>query len=306
MASPRIGLALGGGAARGWAHIGVTDALAEAGIVPDVVCGTSFGAIVGAAIVTDRLPPLKRWAEAAGWREIAGLLDIRYTRGGLIDGTLIKTFLKELGIDGAIEDLGRPYAAVATDLASGREIWLREGPIGDAVRASIALPGILSPMPWRESWLIDGGVVNPVPVSTCRALGADVIIAVDLNADLLNRRFGSGTELIVSDAAPSATTIGRLLAQLPEAVREQAEQIAPRLLNPGPRVPNYFDVLANAIYILQDQITRSRLAGEPPHVLLQPRLRGIGLMEFNRASEAIAEGRAAVEQALPAILRQVR
>lgn len=303
--APRIGFALGGGAARGWAHIGVVNALADAGIVPDVICGTSFGAIVGAALVTDRVAPLKQWAEAAGWREIAGLLDIRYTRGGLIDGTLVMGFLKGLGIDGAIESLGRPYAAVATDLASGREIWLQDGPIGEAVRASIALPGILSPVPWNESWLIDGGVVNPVPVSTCRALGADVIIAVDLNGDLLNRRFGSGAELIVSDAAPSPTTMARLLSQLPEAVREQAEQIAPRLLNPGPRVPNYFDVLANAIYIMQDQITRSRLAGEPPHVLIQPRLRNIGLMDFNRAGEAIAEGRAAVEQALPAIRKHL-
>lgn len=306
MTRPRIGLALGSGSARGWSHIGVIDALAEAGIAPDVVCGTSVGALVGAAYVTDRLAALRQWAEAATWREIVALLDIRYTRGGLIDGALIMELLRGLGIDGPIEDLNRRYAAIATDLASGREVWLQEGPIVDAVRASIALPGIISPMPWRDSWLVDGGLVNPVPVSTCRALGADVIIAVDLNGDLLNRRFGSGADLIVSGASPSNAGLARFLAQLPEPVRQQAEQIVPGLLHRGPRAPNYFDVLANSIYVMQDQITRSRLAGEPPHVLLQPRLRGIGVMEFNRAGDAIAEGRAAVQQAMPALARYIR
>jgi NTE family protein len=297
---PRIGLALGSGAARGWSHIGAIEALAEAGIVPDVICGSSIGALVGAAHVAGRLPALKQWAEAATWREIVKLLDLRFTPGGLIDGVLIVRFLRELGIAAPIESYGARYAAVATDLASGREVWLQQGPIEDAVRASIALPGIISPSFMQDSWLVDGGLVNPVPVSTCRALGADIVIAVNLNHDMIGRRIGTDAD-IASLTQPSDAMLARWLGSLPEPVRKQASQIAPRLLRSGPRMPNYFDVLANSIYIMQDQITRSRLAGEPPHVLLQPRLRTIGLMEFNRAREAIALGRAAVEEALPSL-----
>jgi NTE family protein len=308
MARPRIGLALGSGAARGWSHIGVIEALVEAGIEPDIVCGSSIGALVGAAFVADRLAALKEWAEAATWREIIPLLDLRFSRGGLIDGSRIVEFLRGLGISAPIESYGRPYAAIATDLATGREIWLQKGPINEAVRASIALPGILSPAQMQERWLLDGGLVNPVPVSACRALGAEFIIAVNLNGDLLGRRFqprlpGTTGD---NDTNPSDGTSENLLSQIPEKMRQQASLIVSKLLRPGPETPGYFDVLANSINIMQDQITRTRLAGEPPHVLLQPRLRDFGLMEFTRAREAVAEGRASVGQALPGIQRDLQ
>lgn len=305
MAPPRIGLALGSGSARGWAHIGIIDALIEAGIEPDIVCGTSIGALVGAAYVAGRLPALRQWAEAATWREIIGLMDVRLSGGGLIDGKQVVEFLRGLGIAEPIESYSKLYAAVATDLVTGREIWLQSGPINEAVRASIALPGLFSPARIDGKWLLDGGLANPVPVSVCRALGADMIIAINLNCDLLGRRFES------EPAAPAATTpahfptefLGRVLSQLPAAVREQAAQLALRLLPQGSSMPGYFDVLANSINIMQDHITRTRLAGEPPHVMLVPRLRNIGLMEFNRAKEAIAEGRICVEEALPMLRR---
>jgi NTE family protein len=305
-ARPRIGLALGSGSARGWAHIGIIDALLEAGIEPDIVCGTSIGALVGAAYVADRLPALRSFAQSLTWREIVGLLDVRLSGGGIVDGKRIIALLRDLGIAAPIESYRKPYAAIATDLETGREIWLREGPIHEAVRASISLSGIFSPAKIADRWLVDGGLVNPVPVSTCRALGAEIVIAVNLNGDIVGR-FEGDVKRISSTAkvASSPEFLRRLLDQIPPAIREQVSAIAPKLLRTGPAAPSYFDVLTNSINVMQDQITRARLAGEPPHVMLMPRLRAIGLLEFNRAEEAIAEGRACVQQALAALRRYI-
>lgn len=307
MTRPRIGLALGSGAARGWSHIGVIEALAEAGIEPEIVCGSSIGSLVGAAYVAGQLPALREWAMAATWREIVGLMDIRLSGGGVVDGKQIVAFLQGLGIAEPIESHAKKYAAVATDLVTGREIWLQSGPIHEAVRASIALPGILSPARIDGQWLVDGGLTNPVPVSVCRALGADVIIAVNLNGDLVGRRFESEPEVSAAVQAPVPNEyLDAMLRYMPEPIREQAMlMMMRRPLAKGPLAPGYFDVISNSLNIMQDQITRTRLAGEPPHVMLVPRLRDIGLLEFNRANEAIAEGRACVEQALPMLRRFV-
>ena len=224
MTRPRIGLALGSGSARGWAHIGVIDALIEAGIEPDVVCGTSIGALVGAAYVAGHLGPLRQWAETATWRQILRLTDVRLTGGGLINGRQVVAFLHGLGIDQPIESYDRPYAAVATDLATGREIWLQSGPIHEAVRASIALPGILSPARIDGRWLVDGGLSNPIPVSVCRALGADVIIAVNLNGDLLARRFAVELDPSVPTESSGASRpfLHRMAGRLPRALGRRA------------------------------------------------------------------------------------
>lgn len=304
MARPRIGLALGSGAARGWAHLGVIAALERAGIAPDIVCGCSIGALVGAAYVTGRLAALREFAESVTWRQIVAMLDVELAGGGLISGQRIVALLRRLGIAGAIEDCAKPFVAIATDLETGREIWLRDGPIDEAVRASISVPGILSPARHGDRWLVDGGVVNPVPVSACRALGADLVIAVNLNADLLERFAGDRRGPAVGGAVrPSPDFIQRLLDQMPATLRQQASAIAPKLLREGPGKPGYFDVLMNSLTIMEDLITRARLAGEPPHVLLSPRLHDIGFLEYNRAAETIAEGDACMEQALPALRR---
>jgi len=306
MTRPRIGLALGSGSARGWAHIGVIDSLIEAGIEPDIVCGTSMGAIVGAAYVAGRLPELRQWAETMTWRKLGRLMDLRLSGGGLISGRQVVAFLQRLGIDGPIESYTTQYAAVATDMATGREIWLQSGPIHEAVRASIALPGILSPARMQGKWLLDGGLSNPIPVSVCRALGADVIIAVNLNGELLGRRFTEPEPPAATVSSRFSVEIVRsVLGQWPAALRRRKASGGPA---PEPErerasAPGYFDVLATSINIMQDHITRTRLAGEPPHVMLVPRLRDVGLMEFNRAEEAIAEGRACVEQALSTLRR---
>jgi NTE family protein len=307
MARAKIGLALGSGSARGWSHIGIIEALAEAGIEPDIVCGTSMGSLVGAAYVTGRMTPLRVWAEAVSWREIVGMLDIRLMRGGLMDGRQIMGFLRSLEMAGSIEDAPKPFAAVATDLMTGEETWLTAGPIVDAVRASIALPGILSPARVDGKWLVDGGLVNPVPVSVCRALGAGIVIAVNLNSDLIGRRTRGAILGRRQRSGPKARKdfLERLKKQMPVALRRPAGTLAPLLIERGESSPGYFDVLANSIYIMQDQITQARLAAEKPEVVLAPKLRNVGLLDFNRAAEAIAEGRACVARSLPDIRARI-
>jgi len=301
MANYRVGLALGGGAARGWSHIGVVEALVEAGIEPVAVAGTSMGALVGGAYAAGRLDALRTWAEAVDWRTIMSLLDISLTKGGVIDGQRIQQLLQQLGIDRPIETFPVAFAAVATDLADGREIWLEQGPADAAIRASISMPGIFSPVLLDDRWLVDGGLVNQVPVSTCRALGADFIIAVSVGAGLLGRRRSKLRAGLGNGEDARAARVTQMLAQMPAMLRDPAELVLPYLVKGGPQSPGYFDVLVNSLNIMQEKITRSRLAGEPPHVLIAPEVAAINLMDFDRAQDAIAAGRAAAEKALDAI-----
>ena len=300
---PKIGLALGSGAARGWTQIGVVEGLAELGIIPEVVAGTSIGALVGAAFATGKLPMLKARLENFGKRQTAALLDVHFTTGGLIEGRRIDNWLQELGIEGDIEKLAVRYGSVATDLSSGREIWLQKGPIGRAVRASISMPGIFSPARHGDSddWLIDGGLVNPVPVSLARALGADIVIAVDLNSELVGRRFSHGDTDAVSPVTPPA-----IPTQAPRWLRDALSPILEHAFQAPADYPSYFAVLANSLNIMQDRITRMRLAGDPPEILLGPRLREFSWLDFHRAAEAIAEGRSCVETAQQDIRRACR
>jgi NTE family protein len=290
--SPKVGLALGSGGARGWAHIGVIETLRKMGIEPDIICGSSIGALVGAASATGKLAALHTRLEQFGWREIMPLIDVQLTTGGLIEGKRIGDFLDSLGIVGEIEHLPVLYAAVATDLASGREIWLKTGPIGHAVRASIGIPGIFSPTRDAKNggWLLDGGVVNPVPVSLARALGAEIVVAVDLNADLLGRRFGETDET-------EASSPPHIPVSVPKPLRDLAMPLMQRVVQARPSFPSYFEVLANSLNIMQDYITRGRLAGDPPHVLLRPNVRDFSWLDFHRGSALINEGVACAERA---------
>ncbi len=297
---PKIGIALGSGAARGWAEIGVLEGLAALGIVPDVVSGTSIGALVGAAFVTGKLAALKTRMENFGRRDVAAMFDVHLTTGGLIEGRRVENFLDSLGIAGSIKTQGSRYAVVATDLASGREIWIQQGPIGPAVRASIGMPGIFSPTKHDDRWLIDGGLVNPVPVSLARALGADIVIAVDLNSELVGRRFSG------SDDLTAVTTTNAVSAKVPQWLMDAVSPILQRVLQAGLDYPSYFEVLANSLNIMQDRITRTRLAGDPPDVLICPRLGEFSWLDFHRANEAIAEGLACVRTAEPMLRRTCR
>ena len=292
MTAPRIGIALGSGAARGWAHIGVLNTLEQAGIEVAVVCGSSIGAVVGAACAAGRLAAIEEFARGLTWRGILGQIDLRPTGGGLIAGGRVTRTLIDLIGHPAIESLALHYGAVATELGSGREVWLREGDLGTAIRASMALPGLMAPVQRQGEWLLDGGLVNPVPVSLCRALGAELVLAVNLNGGIAGRR----------RPTPTPPVAEQDLRHLGDVLRNGAGNLLAQLLGNNHGQPGYVDVLVGAVNIMQDQITRTRLAGDPPDILLQPRLAHIGLMEFNRAEEAIAAGAAAMQALLPAVL----
>lgn len=301
--TPRIGLALGSGSARGWAHVGVLRALAAAGIEPEVVCGTSIGALVGAAYVTGELDRLEAWVRSITRLDILRLMDLRAGRGGFIAGARVFEQLRGAEPDKRIEDLDKAYAAVATDFETGREVWLRDGSLLDAVRASISLPGIFVPARIGERWLVDGGLVNPVPVSVCRALGADVVIAVNLAGDLMSRNL----QPVTGDEEESRA-LDEALRRLPKALQPRLRAAAAFFggARDHARAPGVFEVIAGSLNIMQDRVTRSRMAGDPPDVVLTPRLWHIRMLEFDRAAEAIAEGEAAVEAARGSLERALR
>ncbi|HVO11264.1 MAG TPA: patatin-like phospholipase family protein [Vicinamibacteria bacterium] len=283
-----IGLALGSGSARGWSHIGVIRVLERAGVSPDVVCGTSIGALVGAAYAAGELDRLESWIRTLTRQAVVGFLDVRFG-GGLITGARLFDHIRAGFTDPGITGLGKTYGAVATELATGREVWLRDGPVLDAVRASIAVPGLFTPARQAGRLLVDGGLVNPVPVSLCRALGADTVIAVDLNGNLPERRRREATR-----SADVPTRVAALVAK----VRTERR---PRASKPEALSPSMMDVLTTSLSIMQVSITRSRLAGEPAEVVIRPCLSDFALMDFHRAAEAIAEGQRAAEQAMPEI-----
>lgn len=289
----KTGLALGSGSARGWAHIGVIRTLEEAGFKPDIICGTSIGALVGGAYAAGELDRLEQWVGGLTWKSVVGLLDLTLD-GGLVRGKVVTDFFRSHFEDRDIKELQRSFAAVATHLTTGREIWLQQGSLIDAIRASMAIPGLFTPAQRDGELLVDGALVNPVPVSLCRALGADIVIAVDLNADRLG---GYRHETPVAETALSAEPPGRFDAML--------GRIRSRLgwLRSGPPtsddMPSVIDVLTGSINIMQVRITRSRLAGEPADILIRPRLSHMAFMDFHRAAPAIEEGRRAARESLP-------
>jgi NTE family protein len=312
MTRARIGIALGSGSARGWAHIGVLRALSEAGIEPDIVCGTSIGALVGGAYLSGRLDALDDWARSITLFDIVGLLDVTLVRGGVIAGARLFKGLRSLQADQLIEDLPKPFAAIATDFATGRELWLQKGSLLDAVRASASLPGIFPPVQIGGQWLVDGGLVNPVPVSVCRALGAELVIAVNLNSDLtsrnvsprsVRRRLRAPRVRVPRQREPDL--LNKLSARVRQELRGTASFLSSQLLRSRREGPGFFEVLAGTIYIMQDRITRSRMAGDPPDVIVAPQLGHIRLLDFHRAEDAIDEGYACVTPVLGTIERAV-
>jgi NTE family protein len=302
---PRIGLALGAGVARGWAHIGVLRALKRLGIEPDIVTGTSVGALVGGCYLAGHLDTLEEWTRNLSRMKIVSYLDLRVRSGGLISGgRLMAEMNKHMG-DKRIEDLPMPFAAIATDLVTGHEVWLRTGPLVESLRASFSLPGVFPPICIDQRWLVDGALVDPVPVSACRALGAEMVIAVNLNADILGKARKPGATI--------ATAAGFDLLQVLD--EEQAQETPPpsrlnaltrRVFNREYDGPSLFGVMVSSLGIITDRIGRTRLAGDPPDVQIAPRLGHVGLLEFDRAAEAVDEGAAATERAIPDIADALR
>jgi NTE family protein len=274
---PVVGLALGSGSARGWSHIGVIQQLEEMGIKPRVVAGTSIGALVGAVYVSGQLAEFAEWVKKLTVRDVVSLMDFTFA-GGFVKGEKLFGFFLEQHKNPNIEDLEQRYVSVCTEMKSGREIWITRGPILPAARASCAMPGLFSPVQYNERWMLDGGLVNPVPVSPCRALGADIVIAVNLNAQLVGAHLSrAGRQAAVEPVeGPERSFWHKVISYF-----ESGEAGSPGL----------FDVIASSVNVMQDRITRSRMAGDPPEIALVPLLQDFALMDFHRAAEAIDEGR---------------
>ena len=294
---PKIGLALGSGASRGWSHIGVIKALLREGIEPDIVCGTSVGAIIGGSYVAGNLEKLEHWVLGSTRSDVLRFFNISLSQAGFVDAERLSWFLHSYvaAADRRIEDMSKNFGAVSTNLETGREVWFKEGGLADAVRASMALPGLFPAVRNDRRWLVDGGLVNPVPVTTCRALGADVVIAVNLNSGIIGKRNNGRQE-----AAPAENN--GVLSKVKQQAREYSNSIFPNREEKD-EAPGLFYAIANSINIVQDRITRSRLAGDPADVLLSPRLAYIGMLEFHRAAEAIKEGEDCVQRTLGEIRR---
>jgi NTE family protein len=294
--APQIGLALGSGVARGWAHIGVLRALDRANIKPDIVCGTSIGALVGGVYLGGALDVLENWARGLNKLRLTRLLDVYLGPGGLIAGRRIMEIFDAELRGRLIEDLPGRFACVATELDTGHEVWLQSGNLLEAVRTSCALPGLVPPVWVNGRRLLDGALVNPVPVSVCRALGARLVIAVNLNTE---SSFGAGS----LSGGPDQVEEGAIVngaAGLPEGgfIRQ--------LLSRRNDAPSVLSVMASSFNIVQDRLSRSRLAGDPPDVMITPKLGNIGLLQFDRARESIALGEQAVEDAAPSLKDALR
>jgi len=297
-----LGLALGGGVARGWAHIGAMRALIEAGIKPDIIAGTSIGAIVGAAYLSGKLDVLEKWARSLTQRKMMGYMDVRWGGSGLMRGDRLARVLNHYMGDVRIEDLDRKFAAVTCDLRTGYEVWLQRGPIVPAIRASYALPGAFEPVKVDGRFMIDGALVNPVPVSTCRALGAHMVIAISLNGDAFGP-MGSSHELdLDGDDNPDETDPFEIASQSINKLRPDRLLLKSMIgeVKPG-KSPKIGSVMMGTLNIVMDRISRSRLAGDPPDVFVAPRIGHIGMLEFTKADELIERGYAAMQHEIPLI-----
>jgi NTE family protein len=288
----RVGIALGGGGAKGWAHIGVLRTLRDAGVTPEIVAGTSMGAIVGGAYAAGRLDALEDFARGMDRKAALALVDLATTGGGLILGERVANALRAVIGTHMIAGLTHRFAAVATELDTGHEIWLSEGDLVAAMRASYAMPGIIAPAHIDGRILVDGGITNQVPVSVCRALGAHVVIAVPLATSP-----SGGVSFKRVPKPDDATAWQKMLA----AFREPERFIAGQLFGDKPGALTTASVSIAALNIILDRTARVRLASEPADVTVTPDITGIALLEFDRAADAIRVGAEAAKAALPDI-----
>ncbi|KAI93663.1 NTE family protein rssA [Rhodomicrobium udaipurense JA643] len=306
MRKAQVGLALGGGAARGLAHIGVLEVLIEAGFEPDIVAGTSIGAVAGGYYAAGQLSDLKSFAREMTMRKLIRYLDVNLAGSSLVSGKrLEKTLASHIG-DLHIEELPKKFAAIATELGTGQEVWLTKGSLAAALRASYALPGIFKPVRIGGRWLMDGALVNPVPVTAARAMGAHFVIAVTLHSGHYVRNTLYPIEAEASfDQRPER-------AEVDEPTRKSRFALVRRQVWGGgggrkrdrdasPGIPR---VVLEAFNITQNRIARSRLAGDPPDATIQVHLDGIGLFDFHKAEQAIEQGRLAAQRYLASLRRE--
>ena len=294
--APQIGLALGGGVARGWAHIGAVQRLDELGVKPDIVCGTSVGALVGGFWRAGALGELETWARALTKRRMLTYFDLMLNGSGLMGGKRLEKTMRTFLKDTRIENLDRRFVAVTTEMTTGHEAWLMEGDLADAIEAAYALPGVFPPRNINGRWLIDGALVNPLPVSVCRAFGARLVIAVGLHADAFGRASVMRKEKYEVDPTDD---LAAFQGQKKFSVGQN--RLLRSLFQPSDLSPGLGSVMLASFNIIMDRMTRSRLAGDPPDVLVLPKVGHVPLLDFDKADELIAIGRDAIDDAMPEI-----
>uniref|UniRef100_A0A2A4Z8W7 NTE family protein rssA n=1 Tax=OCS116 cluster bacterium TaxID=2030921 RepID=A0A2A4Z8W7_9PROT len=290
---PLIAFALGGGAAKGWAHIGMLSYLKQAGIKPELICGTSMGAVAGACYAADKLDELRKFAFSMTKRRMFSFMDVRLG-GGIIKGNHLVGELNKYFGNTRIEDLDIPFVAIATELATGHEIWLRDGPIVPAIRASFAMPGVFSPLDIDGRWLTDGALVNPIPVSVCRAFGARIVIAFGLTSAVYLAK-NQNDDFYEQELAGDKNATADMIKEVRQGLH--------KIKTPE---PNIGTVTMASFNIMQDRIARTRLAGDPPDAIITPNVGHIGAFEFDKAKELYDLGYEAAERALPSILNAIR
>lgn len=298
----KIGLALGGGAARGWSHIGVIRALKKAGIPIHCIAGTSIGALIGGVYASGKLDALEELALNMNWKQVMSYLDIAYLKNGLLDGKKVKKLLSSNFTKKRIQDTSIPFIAVTTDLDKGKEVQLKSGNLVEAIRASISIPGILTPVKYKNHYLVDGGLINPVPVNVVRQMGADIVIAVDLNKEIAGR---------TTKTAKKTTTIDKsrnIVLQKLEKAYKSAENSVTQKIDKwmNSKEPNIFDVIGNSINIMQYKIAKENLLTDPPDILIQPKLGPIKLFDFHRAETIIKRGEEETEKYIKRIEKLVK
>ncbi|MCB1583648.1 MAG: patatin-like phospholipase RssA [Marinicella sp.] len=291
---PKIGLALGSGSARGMSHIGVIRALEDMGVKIDLVAGCSVGSLVGASYATSNLDKLEEWAISMTESKIRKFLSINFNAAGFIHANNLRNLFEHtIGLESiTFEDMNMPFAAVATNLSNGREVWLKEGSVHDALWSSMAFPGLFPCVALDNKWLVDGGLVNPVPVSLCRAMGAEIVIAVNLNSDIINsyQVIDEEDEQEDNDMNNDGTFWEKTKSSFQKAIQLISSD------GSTVREPKGIDVISNSIHIMTSHLTRSKLVGDPPTVLLQPRLTDVGLLHLHKSKECIEEGKACVKR----------
>ena len=294
---PRISIARGGGLARGFAHIGVLNVLERHGIKPDIVAGTSIGSVVGAAFLAGKMDDMEEWALSLNRFKMLSYLDLKMRQAGIIGGKRLLALLNSHFKNMTVEDLPSPYAAIATDLVTGHEVWIRKGSLVQAMQASFALPGVFPPVQRNHRFLVDGALVDPIPIAACRAMGARMTIAVDLHADIIGKSAKAGN----SYQTVTGFDLFNDADVPPEEQEKHKTPLTTRLFGREEESPSLFGVMVSSLGIMMDRLTRSRLAGDPPDVHIKPQIGHIGLLEFEKAAELIDEGEAAALRALPEI-----
>lgn len=309
-----VGLVLGAGASKGWAHIGIIEALVEANIPIDFIAGSSVGAYVGAIYAGGGLDRLKEFLLKMDGKKIFSYVDVAISRSGLLNGTKRVNELFSMHTDAVtFADLSIPLVMVATDIERGRKVILKDGPIIDALRATMSYPGLFSPVMVDGKWLIDGAVVDPVPVGIARAMGADVIIAVDLNARIVSHhRGGLSSEKNKKDGSlfvrqtskeelkrhPIINKISAYLGNIENLFKDKNNSLQQEVAS----TPEIIETVMAAIGIMEERITRMNLTVDRPDILIQPRLGEMKMMNFDQVAHAIEEGYTGAQEKLEDIL----